>query len=248
MIHRPWGKALVTLVDPWALFGRDSRVVPLFNYIMASSEIVSVQGGVSSVAENVFGSLMLLSQESRDPVKIVINSPGGTVQAGFTIIQGINHLKALGIEVWTINLGLAGSMAGVVLAMGTSGRRYVLNETTTHAHEVQIKGLGGRSTDVEEAHRHLKHMREVIEKLFARHTRIPEHYLKSADLEVDESKLKDLDFRIKMVKEFIKQERLLTADESCEVSMADTIIMPGDPTLDEIFKIKPVKEGGGWKL
>lgn len=237
MIYRSWGETAVNLADPWTLFGRDSRIVPLFNQILSSSELMSAQGGVPSVAENVFGALILFSQEGSEPVKIVINSPGGTVQAGFTIIQGMNHLKAKGIEVWTINLGNAGSMAGIILALGTPGRRYVLNETTSHAHEIHIEGPKGRRTDFAEAQRHLQHMHEVMEKLLAQQTKIPEYYLKlvEMDREIDSLKLENLEFRQKMVGEFLKQERLLNVNEAVEAGMADEIIMPGDSVLDEIF-------------
>lgn len=243
MLHRAWNDKTVNLVDPWTLFGKDSRIIPLFNRILSSAEIVSVAGGVPSVAENIFGALMLLAQEGNSPVKIIINSPGGSVQAGFTIIQGMKHLRAKGIEVWTINLGSSGSMAGVILAMGTPGRRYVLDDATTHAHEVQVHGMEGRGTDVEEAQRHLKHMRNSLDRIFAQHTKIPEYYIKLMEIEPNETKLKDPEFRQKLVREFVKQERLLSVEEALEAGMADVVIMPGDPILDEIFQKVPVKEG-----
>ncbi len=239
MLSRPWSlkEEVRMLVDPWTLFGRDGRVVTLFNPIISSSEIMSISGGVPAVAENFLSDLFLLAQESNDPVKIVINCPGGTVQGGFTIVQAMEHLKAKGIEVWTINMGLAASMAGLILSVGTKGRRYVFNRATTHAHEIQIKGMSGRSTDVEESQRHLKYMREEFENLLAVHTKIPEYFVKITDLEINKSKLVDPEFRKKLIKEFIKQERLMTGPEAQEAGIVDQVLMPGDPLLDEIFRI-----------
>lgn len=240
MITRPWGEKVPNvLVDPWTLFGRDSRVVPLFNDILSSAELVSSSGGVPSVSENILASLLLLSQEGGDPIKVAINSRGGSVQAGFTILWAMEHLKASGIEVWTINICSAGSMAGIILAMGTPGRRYVFKDAMTHAHEIQIRGLGGKSTDVEEAQRFLTHQKNVIESLFAANTKVPEYYNKLMDYETSKEKMASLEHRKKLIREFMKQERLLTVEEAKEAGMVDHIIMPGDPILNEIFKMRP---------
>ena len=243
MITRPWGDKSRQLVDPWTLFGKDSRIVPLFNPIISSSEVVSVGGGVPSVSENIFGSLMLLSQESDEPIKMLINCPGGSAQAGFTIIQAMEHLKAKGVEIWTIDMCQAASMAGIILFMGTPGRRYILNDAMAHAHEIQIKGLGGGSTDVEEIQEHTKHLKGIMERLCAQNTKIPEYYVKLMEIEVSPKQMSDLNYRKKLVREFVKQERILTCDKALEAGMVDHIIMPGDPILDEIFKRTPlVKE------
>jgi len=251
MITRPWGdKVPNVLVDPWTLLGKDARIIPLFNPIISSAQVTTVSGGVPSVAENIFAALMILAEEGSEPVKIVINSPGGSLQAGFTILQAIEHLKASGIEVWTVNMCNAMSMAGIVLAMGTKGRRYALNNTTTHVHEVQVSGLGGRGTDVQEAHEHLQYQREVVEKLLAENTNIPEYdlsieYSDSPEiLAASKIQLSDPKFRQKRVREFAKNERLLSVDKAKEAGMIDVVLMPGDEIIKEIFRrsLRPKKE------
>ena len=243
MIIRPWEDGSKKLVDSWTLFSKNSRIVRLFNPIISSAQVTSVSGGVPSVAETVFADLILLSQEGNDPVKIVINSPGGSVQAGFTIIKAMQHLNAKNIEVWTFNICNAASMAGVILAMGTPGHRYVLSDAMTHSHEIQIKGLEGRSSDVEEAQEFTKHQRDVLERLCAERTKIPEYYKKLMDESPDENKMSDLKYRTRLVREFMKQERILTDEKAKEAGMVDHIVMPGDSILDEIFRrVEPAKE------
>src|SRR3989344_8138856 len=133
---RPYSEnGSVNLVGPWVLFGKDARVVKVFTPIISSRDVPAImpEGGPNfSIAEEVYGSLIQLGLENKDPVKIVLNSPGGNIMAGFTIIQAMEHLKAKGIEVWTVNLLESMSMAGILLMMGTKGRRYTLGDTLIH--------------------------------------------------------------------------------------------------------------------
>src|SRR3989344_6269181 len=99
----PWGNVSVNLVSPWDIFERDSRVVTLFGPVMSVSNVNLISDrSLSFLAEDMFGAIIMLGMESNKPVKIVINSVGGDVRAGFTIIQVIEHLKKKGIEVWTV--------------------------------------------------------------------------------------------------------------------------------------------------
>ena len=244
MILRPWGEKVPdVLISPWTILGKEARIIKLFNPILSSAQVMSISGGEASVAENMMGDLIQLAREGKDPVKIVINSPGGSVQAGFTILLFMEHLKACGIDIWTVNIGNANSMAGIILAMGTKGRRYALDNTTTHVHEVQISGLGGKGTDIDKMKEHIDHQRDVIERLLAEHTKIPEFAAKELELGIDEKRVKeDPKARKKLVREFSGSENLLTASKALEAGMIDEILKPGNQTLNDIFLIPSHKE------
>jgi ATP-dependent Clp protease, protease subunit len=232
-----WGEKTRNLVGSWDIFSRDSRVIPIFNAIISSQNVTSTQS-MPSVAEQVYGDLILLGQKSKDPVKIVINSPGGSVLAGFTIIQAMSHLKAKGIEVWTLNLCQSMSMGGVILAMGTQGRRYTIDNSLVHAHSGD-QVIRGRTDDVESITEFNKHVTETLVNLLCENTKIAEYYIRKEGLEddIDVSSLSH-DKRVKFTKKFLGTERMLKPEDAVEAGMADKVLSPGDQLIDEIFKIE----------
>ena len=59
---------------------------------------------------------------------------------------------------------------------------------------------------------------------------------------MDPARANDLKYRMRWVREFLKEDTMLTAEKALEAGIVDQIIMPGDPVLDEIFRIAPQKE------
>ncbi|KKT82484.1 MAG: ATP-dependent Clp protease proteolytic subunit [Candidatus Yanofskybacteria bacterium GW2011_GWA2_44_9] len=236
MLVKPWSEKPVTLVDPWVFLAREARTIPIFSQIISSQQISS-PSSFPSVAEEVYGSLMILGTESKDPVKIVINSPGGDIQAGFTIIQAMNHLKAKGIEVWTVNLCQSMSMGGIILMMGTPRRRYALENTLTHTH-FGLRGAGGaREHDIEEVHKYQSRLNQTIYEMISDNSKIPELQVKRMDLAgYDKNLLKNKKERVKLVKAFIDNETLMAPEEALEAGMIDKVLLPGDPIIDAIYQ------------
>src|SRR3989344_9081438 len=109
MLRRPWSETQTgPLVPPWLLFGKDARIITLFGDINSSISVPVINlDSIPFLAEETFASLMYLAQESKDPIRIVINNRGGSVSAGLTIIQGIEHLQKSGIDVEILVLGSA---------------------------------------------------------------------------------------------------------------------------------------------
>jgi len=128
------------------------RIILLFNEI------------TDDLACSVVGQLLYLSaQDPEKEIKIYINSPGGSVSAGFAIYDTIKNLKC---DVSTICVGAACSMGAFLLAAGTKGKRFGLPNCQVMIHQV-ISTIGGQTTDVLIATNHTKLTKDRINKLLA---------------------------------------------------------------------------------
>ncbi len=122
------------------------------------------------VANVVMAQLLFL--ESEDPerdIAIYINSPGGIVYAGLAIYDTMQYIKA---RVSTICLGMAASMATVLLAGGTKGLRLSLPNTRILIHQPS-GGFQGQASDVQIHAQEILRTRETINQILAKHTSQP---------------------------------------------------------------------------
>jgi ATP-dependent Clp protease protease subunit len=119
------------------------------------------------VANAVIAQLLFL--ENQDPekdIKIYINSPGGSVTAGMAIYDTMQYIKP---DVSTICIGMAASMASVLLAAGAPGKRFCLPNSEVMIHQV-MGGTEGQASDIKiHAERILK-MKDRLNKILAKHT------------------------------------------------------------------------------
>jgi ATP-dependent Clp protease, protease subunit len=125
----------------------------------------------------------LLHLESQDPdrdIQLYINSPGGSVTAGFGIYDTMQYVAP---EVSTICVGQAASMAAVLLAAGASGKRSVLPNARVLIHQPH-GGAEGQSTDIQIQAREMQFARDRSEELLALHTGQPRERV-AVDIERD---------------------------------------------------------------
>jgi ATP-dependent Clp protease protease subunit len=112
----------------------------------------------------------LIFLEAEDPEKdihIYINSPGGSVTAGLAIYDTMNFIKP---DVSTICVGMAASMAAILLAGGTKGKRFALPHSKILIHQPWTQGIGGQVTDVEIHAKEMLKTRETLYNILATHT------------------------------------------------------------------------------
>ena len=122
------------------------------------------------VANLIIAQLLFLEREDPDKgINLYINSPGGVISAGLAIYDTM-HLIAP--EVSTICLGMAASMATVLLCAGTAGKRYALPNSTIHMHQ-PISGAQGQASDIEIAAREIMRMQDKMRKIISSHTNQP---------------------------------------------------------------------------
>lgn len=111
----------------------------------------------------------LLFLESEDPGKdihLYINSPGGSVTAGFAIYDTMNYIKC---DVSTICIGMAASMGAFLLAGGAKGKRFALPNAEIMIHQPS-GGAQGQATEIEINAQHILKIRERMNRLMAANT------------------------------------------------------------------------------
>ncbi len=122
------------------------------------------------VANAVIAQLLFLAnQDPEKDIKLYINSPGGSVTAGMAIYDTMQHIKP---DVSTTVVGLAASMASVLLAAGAKGKRFCLPNSEVMIHQV-LGGAQGQASDIKiHAERILK-IKDNLNAILAKHTGQP---------------------------------------------------------------------------
>ena len=110
--------------------------------------------------------LFLENQNPEKDIKLYINSPGGSVTAGMAIYDTMQYIKS---PVSTICVGMAASMAAVLLAAGAKGKRLALPNAEIMIHQV-MGGAQGQATDIDIHARHILKTKEKLNEILASHT------------------------------------------------------------------------------
>jgi ATP-dependent Clp protease protease subunit len=111
----------------------------------------------------------LLFLEAKDPdkdISIYINSPGGSITAGLAIYDTMQFIKP---DITTICIGQAASMAAVLLAAGSAGKRLALPNSRIIIHQ-PLGGFSGQAADIDIQAREILRMREHLNNILVRHT------------------------------------------------------------------------------
>ncbi|HPG16330.1 MAG TPA: ATP-dependent Clp protease proteolytic subunit [Opitutaceae bacterium] len=159
--------------------GRGERAMDIYSRLLKDRIIfigTPIDDGVASV---VIAQLLYLQME--DPKKdiyLYINSPGGVVTGGMAIYDTINFLQC---DVVTYCVGMAASMATVLLAAGTKGKRFALPNSRVMIHQPS-GGAGGQTSDIAIAAREILRWRQTLNEVLAKHTgKTPEQVKKDSD-------------------------------------------------------------------
>ena len=119
------------------------------------------------VANLVIAQMLFLEKESpNEDVHLYINSYGGEIAAGLSIIDTMNHIKP---DVSTIAVGMAASMGAMILACGEKGKRLALTNAEVMLHQPS-GGVKGQATEIEIAAEHILRTRERLYALIAKQT------------------------------------------------------------------------------
>lgn len=122
------------------------------------------------VANLVIAQLLFLESENPDSdIHIYLNSPGGSISAGLGIYDMMQYVKS---DICTYCTGLAASMAAVLLAAGTKGKRYALPNSQIMIHQ-PLGGAQGQASDIERQARQILVMKKNLNEILVRHTGQP---------------------------------------------------------------------------
>jgi ATP-dependent Clp protease, protease subunit len=146
---------------------RGERAYDIFSRLLKDRIVFIGSPITDAVADTVIAQLLFLESENPEKdIYVYVNSPGGHVTAGLAMYDTMQYIKP---SVATICIGQAASMAAVLLAAGTKGKRYALPHTRVLLHQV-LGGVEGQATDIEIHAKEILRVREEINRILARHT------------------------------------------------------------------------------
>ena len=179
---------------------------------LLKDRIIMLQGVVEDYMANlVVAQMLFLESQSPDkPIKLYINSPGGSVTAGLAIYDTMQFVKT---PVHTMVMGQAASMGSFLAQAGAAGHRYVLPESRTMIHRVSsgTRGTSGsvhvQELEFEDARRHFEESKRLntrLTELYVRHNTVGKTY--------------------EELFETMKFDTFLTAQEAVEHGLADMVV------------------------
>ncbi len=149
---------------------RGERAYDIYSRLL-KERIIFISGEINNVtADLVVAQLLFL--ESEDPnkdIQMYINSPGGSVSAGFAIFDTMNYIKP---DVSTICIGMAASMGAFLLAAGKKGKRFALPNSEIMIHQ-PLGGAQGQASDIMIHAEKIIEIRQRINKILADETGQP---------------------------------------------------------------------------
>lgn len=146
---------------------RGERSYDIYSRLL-KDRIVFVTGEIDDTMANlVIAQLLFLESEDPDKdIHLYINSPGGSVSAGLAIYDTMQYIKP---DVSTICMGMAASMASVLLAAGAPGKRFALPYSRVMIHQ-PLGGVQGQASEIEITAREILRLREEMNGILASHT------------------------------------------------------------------------------
>lgn len=134
---------------------------------LLKDRIIFLGGEIDDNRANiVVASLLYLDSLNNDDINIYINSPGGSVTAGMAIYDTMNLIKS---NVKTICVGIAASMAALLLSSGSKGKRYCLKNSEVMIHQ-PLGGAEGQATEIKIAAEHILKIKEKINIMLSKNT------------------------------------------------------------------------------
>lgn len=143
------------------------RSFDIFSRLL-KERIIFITGPIEDHMANLVVA-QLLFLEAEDPKKditLYVNSPGGSVTAGLSIIDTMHHIKP---DVSTACVGLAASMGSLILSQGAKGKRFILPNAEVMIHQPS-GGAYGQASDIDITARHILKTRDRLNKMLAKAT------------------------------------------------------------------------------
>jgi ATP-dependent Clp protease protease subunit len=179
---------------------RGERAYDIFSRLLKDNIIFIGTPIDDTVANLAIAQMLFLEAEDPDKdILLYINSPGGSITAGFAIYDTMQFIKP---DVQTYCIGQAASIAAVLLAAGAQGKRFSLPNSRILIHQPWMSGLGGQATDIDIAAREILRMRERVSEILASHTHQP----------------------LKRIQEDTERDYIMSAEQGKEYGIIDDVI------------------------
>jgi len=146
---------------------RGERAFDIYSLLLRE-RIVFLGASINDqIANIIIAQLLFLDREDPDKdISMYIHSPGGVISAGLAIYDTMQLIRP---AVSTICVGMAASMATVLLCAGAKGKRYALPNSTIHMHQA-MGGAQGQASDIEIAAREIMRMQDIIRNILVKST------------------------------------------------------------------------------
>jgi len=179
--------------------GRGERAYDIYSRLL-KDRIVFIGGEIEDqMANTIIAQLLFLQNENADAdISMYINSPGGLITSGLAVYD---VMQFVGCGVQTYCLGQAASMAALLLAGGTKGKRFVLPNSRILIHQ-PMGGARGTATDISIQAEEILRLRARLNQILAHHTGQP----------------------VQKIEEDVDRDRFLGAEEAVAYGLADQII------------------------
>ena len=142
------------------------RSYDIFSKLL-KNRIIILSGTINDESANtIVAELLYLDSLNHEDISLYINSPGGSVTAGFAIYDTMNLVKS---DVSTICMGMAASMAAFLLSSGKKGKRYALPNSEVMIHQ-PLGGAEGQATEIKIAAEHILKTKKKLNKILASNT------------------------------------------------------------------------------
>ena len=146
---------------------RGERAFDIYSLLLRERIIFLGTPVTDQLANLIIAQLLYLDREDPEKdINLYINSPGGVITSGLAIYDTMNLITA---DVSTICVGMAASMATVLLCSGTKGKRFALPNSTIHMHQ-PLGGAQGQAADIEIAAREILRMQDKIREIISEKT------------------------------------------------------------------------------
>jgi ATP-dependent Clp protease protease subunit len=150
--------------------GRGERAYDIYSRLLKERIIFLGSPIDDAVANLVIAQLLFLEAENPDKdIHLYINSPGGVVTSGLAIYDTMQFIKP---DITTLCLGQAASMAAILLAAGTEGKRFTLPHSRILLHQ-PIGGFQGQAADIDIHAKEILALRERLNDILSKHTHQP---------------------------------------------------------------------------
>lgn len=186
---------------------RGERSYDIYSRLL-KERIIFLSGPINDdVASLVCAQLLFLESENPDKdIALYINSPGGVVTAGLSILDTMNYVRC---DVATLCMGQAASAGALLLAVGAPGKRFALPNSRIMVHQPH-GGAQGQASDIEIQAREILKLRGQINEIFAKRTGQP----------------------LKVIEDALERDRFMSPEEAKEFGLIDEVVANRPKALD----------------
>jgi ATP-dependent Clp protease, protease subunit len=147
---------------------RGERAYDIYSRLLKENIIFLGTPIDDAVSNLIIAQLLFLGAEDPErDISIYINSPGGSITAGLAILDTMSFVRP---DIVTFCVGQAASMAAVLLAAGTKGKRFSLPNSRIMIHQPSMQGLAGQAADIDIYAKEILRMRETLNKILSDYT------------------------------------------------------------------------------